>query len=65
MEVQLTADQVSQLDQLARATGKHNASELVKDFALHFLQAGLDQADRGDLIDESEMDARVERLLSR
>lgn len=47
----------------------------MKDVALHILQndadfdeavlAGLAQADRDELIDEPEMDLRVERLLSR
>lgn len=64
-----------QLDQLARASGKDNASELVKDLALHFLQdeaefqhavrEGVAQADRGELLDEQEMDERVARLLNR
>jgi predicted transcriptional regulator len=49
------------------------AQQLVRDTALHLLEEdarfraavrkGIEEADRGEFIDEEEMDARVERML--
>ncbi len=72
MEVHFTPEQEAQLSQIASHNGKA-AEQLVKDAALRLLennarfragvQKGIDAADRGDFIEEDEMDARIERLL--
>lgn len=72
MEVHLTPEQEAQLSQIATHAGK-NAEQLVKDAALRLLeedadfrtavQKGISQADRGELIEEEEMDIRVKRML--
>jgi predicted transcriptional regulator len=72
MEVQFTPEQESQLSQIASHVGT-DPEQLVKDAALrlleqdaHFLAAvdrGIAAADRGEFIEEEEMDARVERML--
>jgi predicted transcriptional regulator len=74
MEVHFTPEQEAQLAKLARSAGQPT-EELVKDAALRLLeddadflaavQVGIAQADRGEFIDEDEMDARVERMLRR
>jgi predicted transcriptional regulator len=71
MEVRFTPEQTAQLSQIAAHEGI-DTEELVKDAALHLLEAdarfraavqnGIAQADRGDLIDEQEMDARIRRM---
>jgi len=71
MEVHFTPDIEAQLQQLAISTGT-DAEQLVKDAALRLLQEdarfraavrkGIEQADRGEFIEEEEMDARVERM---
>lgn len=68
MEVHFTPEQTAQLSQIATHEGV-NTEELVKDAALHLLEAdarlraavqnGIAQADHGELIDEQEMDARI------
>jgi predicted transcriptional regulator len=73
MEVQFTAEQEAQLTQLARHTGKSNAVELLKDAALRLLDEdarfraavleGKAYADRGEFIEEEEMDARFEEMM--
>ena len=72
MEVHFTPDQEAQLSQIAISAGKA-AEQLVRDAALHLLEEddrfraavrkGIGEADRGEFIEEEEMDARVERLL--
>jgi len=72
MEVHFTPEQETQLSQIATRAGT-DAERLVKDAALRLLQGevrfraavreGIAQADRGDLIEEEEMDARLEQML--
>jgi predicted transcriptional regulator len=72
MEVHFTLEQETQLGQIAASSGA-SAERLVKDAALRLLQEdvrfrasvreGIAQADRGDFIEEEEMDARLERML--
>jgi len=72
MEVHFTPEQEAQLAQLATKAGTDPA-HLVMDAALrllaedlHFRSAvreGLAQADRGEFIEEDEMDARFEEML--
>ena len=74
MELPLTAEQEAHLAEIAQHQGT-NPGQLVFDAALHLLdgdrlfreavQRGLDQADAGNLIDEREMDARFEAMISR
>ena len=73
MEVQFTQEQETQLAQMARRDGKADASQLVKDAALRLLDEearfraavleGKAYADRGEFIEEEEMDARFEEML--
>ena len=73
MEVDFTAEQEAQLAQLARHAGKSDAVELLKDAALRILDEdarfraavleGKAYADRGEFIEEEEMDARFEEML--
>jgi predicted transcriptional regulator len=73
MEVPFTAQQEAQLSQLARDTGKADAVELLKHAALRLLDEdarfraavleGKACADRGEFIEEEEMDARFEEIL--
>jgi predicted transcriptional regulator len=73
MEVQFTQEQETQLTQIARRDGKADASQLVKDAALRLLDEearfhaavleGKAYADRGEFIEEEEMDARFEEML--
>jgi predicted transcriptional regulator len=72
MEVHLTAEQEAQLAQLAAAAGT-DAERLVKDAALRLLEddarfrasvrEGIAQADRGEFIEEDDMNARLEQML--
>jgi predicted transcriptional regulator len=72
MEVHFTPDQEAQLAQIATEAGT-DAERLVKDAALRLLEQdarfraavreGLAQADRGEFIEEEEMDARLEQML--
>jgi predicted transcriptional regulator len=74
MEVRFTPEQEARLSQLASHTGKGDAEQLVKDWALRLLerdsrfraavQKGIEQADRGEFIEEEEMDARIEQMLN-
>ena len=71
MEVQFTPEQLSRLSQIAAHEGI-DTERLVERAALHVLeddvefraavQKGIEQADRGELIEEEEMDARVTRM---
>jgi predicted transcriptional regulator len=72
MEVHFTPEQEAQLSQIASQAGT-DPERLVKDAALRFLQEdacfraavreGIAQADRGEFIEEDEMDARLEQML--
>jgi hypothetical protein len=73
MEVHFTVEQEAQLAQLAHYAGKSDAVELLKDAALRLLDEdarfraaaleGKAYADRGEFIEEDEMDARFEEML--
>jgi predicted transcriptional regulator len=73
MEVHFTPDEEAKLTQIARVAGTA-AADLVKDAALRLLEEdarfraavreGVEQADRGELLDEQEMDARFEQMLN-
>jgi predicted transcriptional regulator len=73
MEVPFTAEQETRLGQIASAQGIEPA-RLVQDAALLLfdederfragVRKGIDQADQGNFIEESEMDARISRMLS-
>jgi len=72
MEIHFTPEQEAQLAQIAISSGT-DTERLVKEAALRLLEEdarlraavreGLAQADRGELIEETEMDARLERML--
>lgn len=72
MEVDFTPEQEARLSQIATETGT-DPERLVKDAALRLLEKdarfraavreGIEQADRGEFIEEAEMDARLERML--
>ena len=72
MEVDFTAEQEAQLAQIATKSGT-DAESLVKDAALRLLQEearfrsavreAIAQADRGEFIEEDDMDARFEQML--
>lgn len=73
MEVHFTQEQEAQLAQIARRDGKADAGELLKVEALRLLEEdarfraavmeGQAYADRGEFIEEEEMDARFEEML--
>ena len=72
MEVRFTPEQEAELARIATTTGT-DAERLVKDAALRVLEEdarfrsavreGIAQADRGEFIEEEEMDARLEQML--
>jgi predicted transcriptional regulator len=72
MEVHLPQNQEALLNQLAVSTGRAT-EELVQEAVAKLLaesawfkqqvQIGIDQIERGEFIEEDEMDARVERML--
>lgn len=72
MEVHLPHDQEAHLNDIAAKTGR-GTDELVREAVARLLghhewfkqqvQIGIDQIERGEFIEEEEMDARVERLL--
>jgi predicted transcriptional regulator len=72
MQVNFTLEQETQLSQIATLSGKQ-AEELVKEAALRILennarfragvQRGIEAANRGDFIEEEEIDARIEQML--
>jgi predicted transcriptional regulator len=72
MEVHFSPDEEAKLSQIASIEGT-DAARLVKEAALRLLQEdarfraavreGLAQADRGELIEEAEMDARLDQML--
>jgi len=71
MEVRFTPEQEARLSKIATREGL-DPEELVKDAALRLLEddirfrdgvrKGLEQADRGEFIEEQEMDSRVKRM---
>jgi predicted transcriptional regulator len=73
MEVNLPQSQEVQLNELAAKTGR-GTDDLVREAVARMLahadsvrqqvQIGVDQIARGEFIEESEMDARVERMLN-
>ena len=73
MEIHFTPEQETQLAQIANQKGT-DAERLVKDAAMRLLEEdarfraavreGIAQADRGEFIEEEEMNARLERMLS-
>ena len=72
MEVHLLQNQEAGLNELAAKTGR-GTDELVQEAVAKLLahnerfqaqvQIGVDQIERGEFIEEEEMDARVERML--
>jgi hypothetical protein len=72
MELHFTAEQEAQLAKIASQEGT-DAERLVKEAALRLLQEdarfraaareGIAQADRGEFIEQEEMDARLEQML--
>ena len=73
MEVHITQEQEAQLVQIARRHGKSSAGELLRETALQLLDEearfraavleGKAYSDRGEFIEEEEMDARFEQML--
>jgi predicted transcriptional regulator len=73
MEVHLTPEQEAQLSRIASHVGTET-EQLVKDAVLRLLEQdarfraavreGIAQADRGEFIEEEEMDASIERMLN-
>ncbi len=71
MEVHFTPEEEAQLSQVAAHAGK-DAEQLVKDAALRLLEEdarfraavrkGIEQAERGEFVEEEEMDGRIERM---
>jgi len=71
MEVRFTPEEEARLARIATQEGVDPA-ELVKDAALRLLEddirfragvrKGIAQADRGEFVEEEEMDARVKRM---
>lgn len=71
MEVRFTPEEEAKLARIATQEGLEPA-ELVKDAALRLLEddarfragvrKGMEQADRGEFIEEEEMDARLKRM---
>jgi toxin ParE1/3/4 len=74
MEIEITAEQEAQLALIAAHLHK-DPHQLVIEAALQLIneddrfragvRKGIEEADRGELIDEAEMDARIERMLQR
>jgi len=72
MDVHLPESQEAELNDLAAKTGR-GTNELVQKAVAKLLahsewfkaqvQVGIDQIERGEFIEEEEMDARVERML--
>jgi len=72
MEIHFTPEEEALLSKIATHIGT-DPEQVVKDAALRLLeedarfraaiQQGIAEADRGDLIDEEEMDRRIKRML--
>jgi len=74
MEIHITPEQEAKLASVAARLEKDPSDLLVAaalrmaeedDRFLAFVQDGIDQADRGEFIEEAEMEARVEQMLRR
>jgi predicted transcriptional regulator len=73
MEVHFTPEQEAQLSQIASHAGI-DTEHLVKDAALRLLEQdarfraavrkGIEQADRGEFLEEQEMEVRIEQMLN-
>ena len=73
MEVHFTPEQEAQLSQIASHAGI-DTEHLVKDAALRLLEQdarfraavrkGMEQADRGEFLEEQEMEVRIEQMLN-
>jgi len=73
MEVPFTQEQEAQLGQIARNRGKADAGELLRDAGVRLLEEearfraavleGKAYADRGEFIEEAEMNARFDQML--
>ena len=74
MEVRFTSEQEARLGKIANQAGT-DAEHLVQDVVVRFLddearflaavEKGLAAAERGEFIDEEEMDARLERMFQK
>jgi len=74
MEVHFTPEQESQLAQMATKTGT-DPERLVRDVLVRYLddetrflaavEKGIAAAERGEFVEEEEMDARFERMFKR
>ena len=74
MEIHFTPEEEALLSKIATHIGT-DPEQMIKDAALRLLeedarfldavQRGIAEADRGELIDEEEMDRRVKRMLQR
>ncbi len=74
MEVQFTPEQEAQLAQMAAIAGT-NPERFVQDVLVRYLddearflaavERGIEAAERGEFIEEEEMDARVEHMFKR
>jgi len=74
MEIHFTPEEEALLSKIATHIGT-DPEQMIKDAALRLLeedarfldavQRGIADADRGELIDEEEMDRRVKRMLQR
>ena len=72
MQIHFTPEQEAQLAQIASTSGT-DTERLVKEAALRLIEEdarfraavneGVAQADRGDFIEEKEMDTRLDRML--
>jgi len=71
MEIHFTAEEAAALSKIAQREGV-GAEQFVRDAALQLLEGdarfrasvrtGLEQADRGEFIEEEEMDARIRQI---
>jgi predicted transcriptional regulator len=63
MEVRFTPEQEARLSEIASHAGI-DPERLLKDARFRAaVQKGLEQADRGEFVDEDEMQARIDRML--
>jgi len=67
------SETAARIDEIAQRTGRTRswlAAQAIRSYAereaefLAFIQAGIDQADRGELIGEAEMDAEIDAMLA-
>lgn len=74
MEVHLTSDQLEQLNELASSTGRR-ADELIQEAIDNLIaynkwfrkevEIGLDQVKQGELVEDDEVRARINRIIHR